>query len=113
YKGSAPLCCHRTASPFVVAAAGPARRGRALGIQSAAQAVGLSAGPAIGGLVLDALDWRWVFWINVPVGLAGHILGWFVIHPSKDLPDDSRFDCKGALFIAPALTALIAALNEG
>src|SRR5947208_11830567 len=98
---------------IVVAAAGPARRGRALGIQSAAQAVGLSAGPAIGGLVLDALDWRWVFWINVPVGLAGTILGWFVLPPTKDLPDDSRFVWKGALLIAPALTALIALLNEG
>jgi len=43
---------------IVVAAAGPARRGRALGIQSAAQAVGFSAGPAIGGLVLEALDWH-------------------------------------------------------
>ena len=45
---------------IVVAAAGPARRGRALGILSAAQAVGLSTGPALGGLVLDLLDWRWV-----------------------------------------------------
>ena len=75
---------------IVVAAAGAAQRGRALGIQSAAQAVGLSAGPAIGGLILDALDWRWVFFINVPVGLAGTVLGWFVLPPTKDLPDDSR-----------------------
>src|SRR5499427_8253441 len=98
---------------IVVAAAGPARRGRALGIQSAAQAVGLSAGPTIGGLVLDALDWRWVFWINVPVGLAGTVLGWFVLPPTKDLPADSRFDWTGAFLIAPALTALVAVLNEG
>jgi EmrB/QacA subfamily drug resistance transporter len=98
---------------IVVAAAGPAQRGRALGIQSAAQAVGLSAGPAIGGLVLDALDWRWVFWINVPVGLAGTVLGWFVLPPTKDLPNDSRFDWKGAVLIAPALTAFVAVLNEG
>jgi EmrB/QacA subfamily drug resistance transporter len=98
---------------IVVAAAGPAQRGRALGIQSAAQAVGLSAGPAIGGLVLDALDWRWVFWINVPVGLAGTVLGWFVLPPTKDLPGDSRFDWKGTVLIAPALTAFVAVLNEG
>jgi EmrB/QacA subfamily drug resistance transporter len=98
---------------IVVAAAGPERRGRALGILSAAQAVGLSAGPAIGGLVLDALDWRWVFWINVPFGLAGTIIGWFVLPPTKDLPDDGRFDWKGAFLIAPALTALVAVLNEG
>src|SRR5882724_10677820 len=49
---------------IIVMTAGPERRGRALGIQAAAQAVGLSAGPAIGGLLLDVLDWRWVFWIN-------------------------------------------------
>jgi MFS family permease len=98
---------------IVVAAAGPAQRGRALGIQSPAQAVELSAGPAIGCLVLDVLDWRWVFWINVPVGLAGTVLGWFVLPPTKDLPDDGRFDWKGAFLIAPALTALIAVLNEG
>ena len=97
----------------MVAAAGPERRGRALGILSAAQAVGLSAGPAIGGLLLEELDWRWVFWINVPFGLAGTVIGWFVLPPTKDLPDDGRFDWKGAFLIAPALTALVAVLNEG
>jgi len=98
---------------IVVAAAGPERRGRALGILAAAQAVGLSAGPAIGGLVLDMLNWQWVFWINVPVGLAGAVAGWFVLPPTRNLPVDTRFDWKGALLIAPALTALMAALNEG
>src|SRR6516165_9047338 len=98
---------------IVVTAAGPAQRGRALGILSAAQAVGLSAGPALGGLVLDLLDWRWVFWINVPVGLAGTVLGWFVLPPTQNLPADSRFDWKGAFLIAPALTAVVAVLNEG
>ena len=56
--------------------------------------------------MLDLLDWRWVFWINVPVGLAGTVMGWFLLPPTKDLPDDSRFDWKGALLIAPALTAV-------
>ena len=98
---------------IVVAVAGPERRGRALGIQSAAQAIGLSAGPAFGGLILHALDWRWVFWINVPFGLAGIVMGWFVLPPTKDLAEDRRFDWKGAVLIAPALTALVAILNEG
>lgn len=98
---------------IIVTAAGPERRGRALGIQSAAQAVGLSAGPALGGLVLDTLGWQWVFWINVPVGLVGAVIGWLVIPVTKDLPADSRFDWKGAFLIVPALTALMAVLNEG
>ena len=79
---------------IIVMTAGPERRGRALGIQSAAQAVGLGAGPALGGLVMDTLGWQWVFWINVPVGLAGAIVGWFVIPQTKDLPSDSRFDWR-------------------
>ncbi|HEY7248121.1 MAG TPA: MFS transporter [Xanthobacteraceae bacterium] len=98
---------------IVVAAAGSEMRGRALGIQAAAQAVGLSAGPAIGGLVLDLLDWRWVFFINVPVGLAGTVLGWLVLPVTRNLPADARFDWKGALLIAPALTAAMAVLNQG
>jgi EmrB/QacA subfamily drug resistance transporter len=98
---------------IVVAAAGGQMRGRALGIQAAAQAVGLSAGPAIGGLVLDVLDWRWVFFINVPVGLGGTVMGWFVLPSTRDLPAEAHFDWNGALLIAPALTAVMVVLNEG
>src|SRR5262245_49458559 len=97
---------------IIVMTAGPERRGRALGIQSAAQAVGLGAGPAIGGLVMDTLGWQWVFWINVPVGLAGAAIGWFVIPQTKELPPDHRFDWQGALLIVPVLTAVMTALNE-
>ena len=98
---------------IIVMAAGPERRGRALGIQSAAQAVGLGAGPAIGGVLMDTLGWQWVFWINVPFGLAGAIIGWFVIPLTKDLPAGGRFDWQGAFLIVPALTALMTVLNEG
>jgi EmrB/QacA subfamily drug resistance transporter len=98
---------------IIVMTAGEDRRGRALGIQSAAQAVGLGAGPAIGGLVMDTLGWQWVFWINVPFGLAGAVIGWFVIPQTTTLPSDHRFDWTGALLIVPALTALMTVLNEG
>jgi EmrB/QacA subfamily drug resistance transporter len=97
---------------IVVLAAGPGERGRALGLQSAAQAIGLGAGPAIGGVVLDTLDWHWAFWINVPFGLAGAVLGWFVLPQTRHLHGGSRFDWTGALLIAPALTAVVAVLNE-
>ena len=98
---------------IIVMTAGEDRRGRALGIQSAAQAVGLGAGPAIGGLVMDTLGWQWVFWINVPFGLAGAVIGWFVIPQTTALPSDGRFDWTGAFLIVPALTALMTVLNEG
>jgi EmrB/QacA subfamily drug resistance transporter len=98
---------------IVVSVAGPERRGRALGIQSAAQAVGLGAGPALGGLILGALGWQWAFWINVPLGLIAAIIGWFVIPQDEPAPNNDRFDWEGAFLIVPALAALMIVLNEG
>ncbi len=90
----------------------PEERGRGLGLQSAAQAVGLGAGPAIGGFILDTLGWQWAFWINVPLGIAGAILGWFVLPQTGNPSKLERFDWRGAILIAPALTGFVAALNE-
>ncbi|MEJ2432671.1 MAG: DHA2 family efflux MFS transporter permease subunit [Pseudolabrys sp.] len=99
---------------IVVTAAGPEQRGRALGIQAAAQAVGLSVGPVIGGLLLATLGWRWVFWINEPFGLAACVICWLVIPPTADLADESGgFDWKGAFLLLPALAAFVAVISEG
>ncbi len=96
---------------IVVTAVPPDDRGRALGIQSAAQAIGLSAGPTIGGLLLDTLGWEWVFWINVPFGIAGALIAWFVVPVTQNV-SGGRFDWMGAFLIVPALFALMAVLNE-
>ncbi|MFB7669075.1 MFS transporter [Kitasatospora sp. NPDC056138] len=56
----------------------------ALGIQAAAQALGLALGPTLGGLLVAHASWRWVFWINVPIGVLGILAGWFLLprtHP--------------------------------
>ena len=98
---------------IVVMAAGPELRGRALGVQAAAQAVGLCAGPALGGLILDALDWHWAFWVNVPVGLLAVTLSWLIVPRSELPPTRQRFDWAGAILLAPALTAIVAVLNQG
>jgi EmrB/QacA subfamily drug resistance transporter len=98
---------------IVVAAAGPKERGRGIGVQAAAQAVGLCAGPVIGGILLGSLGWQWVFWINVPFGIAGAIAGWLILPRTEHLAKDQRFDLKGALLLGPTLTAFMMLLNEG
>lgn len=98
---------------IVVAAAGPKERGRGVGIQAAAQAVGLCAGPVIGGILLSTLGWQWVFWINVPFGVVGAIAGWLILPQTAHLSADKRFDLKGALLLGPMLTAFMMVLNEG
>ncbi|MGM5028307.1 MFS transporter [Tardiphaga sp. 862_B3_N4_1] len=108
--GSAALGANSVA--IIVSAAGAHERGRALGIQAAVQAIGLCTGPALGGLIIAELDWRWVFWLNLPVGIAGAIFAWLVL-PTTDLPvDRGRFDFWGAIFLAPGLAALLLATNE-
>jgi EmrB/QacA subfamily drug resistance transporter len=97
---------------IVVSIAGPEQRGRALGIQSAAQAVGLGAGPPLGRLMLGALGWQWVFWINVPLGLVAAIIGRFFILQDEPAQKSDRFDWEGAFLIIPALAALMIVLNE-
>ncbi len=101
---------------IIVLATRPDEHGRALGLQSAAQAVGLGVGPALGGFILDTLGWHWAFWINVPFGLAGAVLGWLVIPQTRPQTRAAaaagRFDWHGAFLIVPALTALVAALNQ-
>jgi EmrB/QacA subfamily drug resistance transporter len=99
---------------IVTAAAGPKRRGKAIGIQGTAQAIGLSVGPALGGLLISTLGWRWVFFINVPAGILGIIAGWFVLPRTVGLRHERQpFDLAGALLLAVALVALLLVLSKG
>jgi EmrB/QacA subfamily drug resistance transporter len=97
---------------ILVAAAGPARRGQALGIMSAAQAVGLSIGPALGGVLLGTLGWRWIFWVTVPFAVLGTALGWLIVPKTTTFSGDRRFDLPDAILLVPALAALLLAISE-
>ncbi|MFG3225098.1 MFS transporter [Kitasatospora sp. NPDC048194] len=52
---------------------------RALGIQAAAQGLGLALGPSLGGLLVEHASWRWVFWANVPIAVFGILAGWYLL----------------------------------
>jgi EmrB/QacA subfamily drug resistance transporter len=108
--GAAMLSANSVA--IIVSTAGDRLRGRALGVQTAVQAVGLCAGPTVGGWIVDTLDWRWVFWVNVPFGIAGTILAWFIVPQTNAAKSGSRFDKLGAMLLVPALGAPILAINQ-
>ncbi|BDG04692.1 MFS transporter [Anaeromyxobacter oryzae] len=98
--------------PAVVTATFPAeQRGRALGAVGTVVALGLTAGPPIGGLILAHLSWRWVFYVNVPVGIAG--AAWAArILPRRRPGFHPPFDGPGAGLLALALASLLAAVDR-
>jgi EmrB/QacA subfamily drug resistance transporter len=90
----------------------PGERGRALGFNGIAVSVGLSLGPALGGLLTQAATWRAIFLINLPIGILA------IIWAARILPDEApgrgrSFDVKGAAFSGVSLFALLLALSEG
>ncbi len=97
---------------ILVKAAGPHRRGTAMGMFAAAQAIGISAGPVVGGLLLATLGWRSVFWVSVPFGLLGVVIGWLILPRTTGSIPDMRFDWWGAILLTPALTSIVIILSE-
>ncbi len=89
------------------------QRAAAVGIWSAVAALALAVGPLLGGLLSEHLSWGWIFFINVPVGIATLVLGAAVITESRNADSPRRFDVPGVVTSAAALFALTFALIEG
>jgi EmrB/QacA subfamily drug resistance transporter len=87
--------------------------GKAIGIQGAAQAIGLSLGPTVGGFLLAAGGWRLIFFVNVPFGLLGMIAGVLLIPRSRHLQERARFDWTGLALFFPAVVAVFTAISFG
>jgi EmrB/QacA subfamily drug resistance transporter len=101
-------------SVAIIALAVPRRRlGRALGVQGAAQAMGLALGPSVGGLLLAAGGWRLLFLVNVPVGLVGMVAALLFIPRSRHLQERVAFDWCGFALFFPAVVALVFAVSQG
>ena len=88
-------------------------RGKALGINAITFSIGGVAGPILGGLILTLADWRWIFFINVPVGIFGAIWGYRVLKEMSVRKQGERFDVLGAISFSAGLTALLIALTLG
>jgi EmrB/QacA subfamily drug resistance transporter len=88
------------------------RRAHAIGLFTATQAIGISVGPTVGGLLLASLGWQWVFWVNVPFCAMAFVAGWLVIHRTSDRAAVKTFDWPGAVLLVLALSLTILALNQ-
>ena len=89
-----------------------AERNKALGIWGALGGIGATAAWLIGGPIVDGLGWEWIFFINIPVGLAALVLSPILLHESRATMTTRSYDPAGALTITGALGLLVYSLVE-
>ncbi|WKD57915.1 Multidrug resistance protein stp [Corynebacterium capitovis DSM 44611] len=89
----------------------PEQRGGAMGAWGATAGLATIVGPLLGGLLVDAAGWDWIFFVNVPVGVIGFILAWIFV-PTLD-NTARRFDWAGVALSAVAMFCLIFGIQEG
>jgi EmrB/QacA subfamily drug resistance transporter len=82
----------------------PERRGSIVGIWGAIGGLAVAGGPLVGGAVVQGLDWHWIFWINVPIGLLAAILSAVRLPESRG--PGARLDVGGVTLVAAGAVAL-------
>ena len=90
----------------------PIERARAATIVMVPTLAAPALGPVLGGLITDTIGWRWIFFVNVPIGLAALVFGLRFLREHTE-PGAGRFDIPGFVLSAFGLAAIIYALNEG
>lgn len=87
-------------------------RGKAIGVWAGLNGIGIALGPIIGGLIIDELQWNWIFLVNIPIAVVALTAGWFLVPDSRD-PNPKRLDPQGTVLSAAALSALVFGLIQG
>ncbi|MFD4371224.1 DHA2 family efflux MFS transporter permease subunit [Streptomyces sp. NPDC058486] len=95
-------------------ASGPARAGRVMGLMGVVGSSGPVLGPVVGGIILQGLSWRWMFLVNIPIGIVALILALRTV--PKDAPEAgtqvARLDITGIALIGPGVAAGVLALSQ-
>jgi EmrB/QacA subfamily drug resistance transporter len=90
----------------------PERRGAAFGLWGAVAGVAAAAGPTLGGFLVTYVDWRWIFFVNVPVGIVA-LLGTWLVVPDLRPGRRHRLDMIGVTLVSLGLFAIVYGLVEG
>jgi EmrB/QacA subfamily drug resistance transporter len=96
----------------ILSSAVPAeRRGLALGLWGGISGLAIAVGPLVGGAIVDGLDWHWIFWLNVPVGIA--LVPFAILALRESRGPDAALDLPGLALVSGGLFALVWALIHG
>ncbi|WP_327684352.1 MFS transporter [Streptomyces sp. NBC_00467] len=86
-------------------------RARAIGVWGGVVGISMAAGPIVGGVLVDTVGWRSIFWVNLPVGLIALLLTWRYV-PESRAPKPRRADPVGQLLVITLLASLTYAIIE-
>jgi EmrB/QacA subfamily drug resistance transporter len=111
-QGAGAALLLATGTAMLTDAVPPGQRGRVLGLGALAIALGTSVGPTLGGLITEHWSWRWIFYVNVPVGLVAFIAALRFL-PRGARRRQGRFDPAGALLLGVGVAALTLGLSFG
>jgi len=92
-------------------AAGPQRVGRVMSVVGAPMLIGPILGPVLGGWLVDDVSWRWIFYVNVPIGIVALTMAARILKPDQPRPHH-KLDLLGLLLLSPGLAALVYGLAE-
>jgi MFS family permease len=84
------------------------RRGLIVGIYGGLAGLAVAAGPLVGGAVTEGLDWHWIFWLNVPIGLAATVFALRLLPESHGAPE--QLDLVGVTLVTAGVVAIVWAL---
>src|SRR5258707_834205 len=88
------------------------KAGLAGGIIIGAAGLGNAIGPLIGGVLTDALSWRWIFFLNVPISIFAVLVTYFLVHVKEPESSDHKIDYAGVSAISIGLVSLLVALDQ-
>ncbi|MCI4357114.1 MAG: MFS transporter [Thermoplasmata archaeon] len=91
----------------------PNERGKAFGAISVVWGVGSVLGIGVGGLILSFASWRWIFWVNVPIGIVATALAFLILRESVTPNPKDTFDLPAAALFTAGLAALLLGITEG
>jgi EmrB/QacA subfamily drug resistance transporter len=86
------------------------QRGQAMGFNAITWGAGSVLGPVLGGFILAVTSWRWIFLVNLPIGIIGTLAAYLLLHDIAPNPKGERFDLPGALFFCIGLVTLLLGL---
>jgi EmrB/QacA subfamily drug resistance transporter len=89
------------------------QRGQAMGINAVTWGAGSVLGPVLGGFILAFASWRWIFLVNLPIGIVGTLAAYVLLHDIEPNPRGERFDVIGAVLFSIGLIFLLLGLTGG